>query len=952
MIKVKLKRIVMKKIIILAVGFLLLFEINLSAQTLEKHPDDKSVSRDLVLENGLKVLLVSDPKYNVSAASLEVQAGSLEDPKNRQGLAHFLEHMLFLGTEKFPDVEGFPVYLEKHGGYSNAYTMEDRTNYHIEVQHDAFKGALERFSRFFIDPLFSSEYIDKEINAVNSEHQKNLEQDAWRQFQLFRTFYRKDHPANHFSTGNAETLKGVTRDEFVSFYNRYYSANRMSLVLLSDKGLDELESMAREYFSPIKDNRLEPLTYDSHYLDSVQGVRIIRRDPVKDLRELALTFSIPDFVKYYSLKPDALIGFCIGHEGKGSLLSYLKARGLATGLGAGADYPTMNYGNFSIHIQLTQKGLENYRDVIRDCFSYIRLLKEQGIPEYVFKEIKHMAELDFTYSNKGEGAQRAAHLAENLTNYPAEMAESVDYIYDKFDPEVVESLISYLRPDNMLCMLTAEGFKTDKVEPYYKTGFSYNVEKGDFYASLLNPPMITGLSLPASNTFVPDDVTLLAGRPVNLISEPGLDLWYAQDTEFNMPKVSLRFRIRNQKDRVDAGYMTRLYLYADCINEELNEIAYPAGVAGLGYEFSADPEGLTIVINGYAPSVGKLLNEIGKRLKTLNISEEKFAAIKDIRMRGWKNFKMGEAWDVAREISRTIRKKTYFSPDDYLKEGGGLGLADLKKFVETLYDKTRIEGLVYGDITSEQAISLSRGLQSCIPSLPLNKEDTFKQGILVEKAKDPLTYIERLETNNSCLWRSVYLGSETPGLRMTARILDKFISPLFYAEMRTRQQLGYIVWAVAPEDNGQYYLFFVTQSESHPADLIRQKAEAFLSTLPARFAALSDEEFAEYKAAVREELLEKPKSIDEKRILLQALTFDYERDFDRLQESLDALEGLSRPQVAQLLTDILNPETRRITDILLFAKQHTIMNETKASFDSVESFKKGRAFVERTERSK
>jgi len=940
----------MKKIIVLALGLFFILEIAASAQTLKKHPDDESASRSFVLENGLKVLVVSDPKFNVSAASLEVQVGSLMDPKGRQGLAHFLEHMLFLGTGKFPDVEEFPQYLERHGGYQNAFTAEDHSNYHLEVQHDAFEGALDRFSHFFIDPLFSPEYIQREINAVHSEHQKNLEQDGWRQMQLLRSFYRKDHPANHFSTGNEETLKGVTQEEFKRFYNTYYSANRMSLVLLSDKDLDELESMTREYFLPIKNNNLEALTYDPHYLDKIEGLRIITCDPVKDLRELILTFAIPDFTRYYKVKPEQLIGFCIGHEGKGSLLSYLKEKGLATGLSAGAGYHTSDYGSFSIHIQLTPKGLEQYHDVIKYSFSFIRLLKEQGIAPHIFKEIQHIAELDFTYENKGEGAQRASNLAGNVSRYPVEIAESVDYMYDTLDPALVSSLLENLRPDNMLCMLTADGVETDSVEPYYGTKFSYNVERGDFYNSLLDPPLAKELSLPASNPFLPDDVTLLAERPVNLINEPGLELWYAQDVTFKMPKVSLMLRIQNPKKPVGPGYMTRLYLYAECVNEKLNEIAYPARVAGLAYDVSADMDGLTIVISGYTESARMLLDEIGQKLRTLDISEQQFADIKDRKLREWKNSEMGEAWDVARQVSRTIRKERYFSFDSLVKNGNPLTLKDLKKFTDTLYKKTRIEGLVCGNITAEEAVSLSRLLQSYIPSAPLDKKDVFKQRILVEKEKDPLTYIERLETNNSCLWRTIHLGSENATLRMAARVLDKFISPHFYAEIRTRQQVGYIVWTAAPEDNGQYYLFFVAQSESTPADQIRQKADLFMKGLPDEFEKLSDEEFAEYKAAVREGLLEKPKSIDENRVLLQALTFDYERDFDRLRNSLDALETLTRAQVAQLLSDIVNPETRKVTDILLFAKGHSMMDDTKASFDSIESFKKGREFVERPKR--
>ncbi len=937
----------MKKIITLILGWLLVFEIVVSAQTLEKHPDDESVSRHFVLENGLKVVLVSDPEFNLSSAALEVQAGSLMDPEDRQGLAHFAEHMLFLGNEKYPDVEEFPAYLDSHGGYANAYTAEAFTNYHFEVQHEAFEGALDRFSQFFISPLFSPEYVQREINVVHSEHQKNLEQDTWREMQLFRNFYKKDHPANHFSTGNLDTLKGITQEEFVRFYNKYYSANRMSLVLLSSKSLDELETMARQYFLPINSNHTDRTCYDPGYLDRIQGIRLIKRIPVKDLRSLTLSFAIPCFIKHFNVKPARLIAFCIGHEGEGSLLSFLKEQGLATGLSAGVGYPTLDYGRFLIDIQLTQKGLDRYREVIQYCFSYIRLLREKGIPDHTFREIQRMAELDFTYENKGEGAERASELASNMNRYPLEAAGSVDYLYETLDQGLVHSVLDHLRPDNMLCVLTAKGLETDSVEPYYNTKFSYHIERGDYYTSLLHPPKVKALSLPAPNRFVPDKVNLFAERPVNLIYEPGLELWYSQDVTFRRPKVSLIFRIQPPEDLVNPAYMTRLSLYAACVNEELNEMAYAAHEAGLRYNLSADLEGLTIIISGYAQSARMLLNEIGNGLKSLDVSEQQLAHIKERKLREWKNFKMEQAWEIARHISRRIRKETYFSFDSLVKEGKALDLMDLRQFADSLYKNTRIEGLVHGNITAKEAESLSLLLQTFIPSEPLDKDHTFEQAILVEKENDPLTYVERLETNNSCFWRTVHIGSESPELRMAARIIEKFISQPFYTEMRTRQQLGYIVWAVAPEDNGQYYLFFIIQSESHPADQIRERADVFINSLPAKFDQLSDEEFDEFKAAVRAELLEKPKSIDEKRVLFDRQTFEYDKDFDRRQENLEALQNLTRADVSALLSGVLNADSRKIVDILLFAKHHSIMDNTKPSIESIDSFKKGREFVPR-----
>ena len=112
----------------------------INSNPLDKHPLDKSEVRKLILDNGVRVYLLSDPSFNVSAASMVVETGSLENPDDRQGLAHFLEHMLFLGTEKYPDVDEYSTYLRTFGGHSNAYTASDHTNYQLQVLPDGFEG--------------------------------------------------------------------------------------------------------------------------------------------------------------------------------------------------------------------------------------------------------------------------------------------------------------------------------------------------------------------------------------------------------------------------------------------------------------------------------------------------------------------------------------------------------------------------------------------------------------------------------------------------------------------------------------------------------------------------------------------------------------------------------------------------------------------------------------------
>ena len=82
-----------------------------------------------------------------------------------------------------------------------------------------------------------------------------------------------------------------------------------------------------------------------------------------------------------------------------------------------------------------------------------------------------------------------------------------------------------------------------------------------------------------------------------------------------------------------------------------------------------------------------------------------------------------------------------------------------------------------------------------------------------------------------------------------------------------------------------------------------------------------------------------------------SLLFEYDKDFNRREEDLDALKSLTRARVEKILADAINPEKERIVDILLFAKQHNIKDTAKASIDSIDSFKTGRTFVARPERS-
>jgi insulysin len=204
--------------------------------------DDREFEH-MVLPNGLEALVISDPHTDESCCALDVHVGHFSDPNDIPGLAHFLEHLLFMGTAKYPVENSYSQFLSEHGGTSNAFTGNENTNFYFNVHSDHLFGALDRFAQFFISPLFLETCTMREMHAVDSEHKKNLQSDNWRFYQLQKDLADPTHPFSKFGTGNIDTLLhspaklGLNvRDVLIEFYGNYYSANIMKVVCLG-KGL-------------------------------------------------------------------------------------------------------------------------------------------------------------------------------------------------------------------------------------------------------------------------------------------------------------------------------------------------------------------------------------------------------------------------------------------------------------------------------------------------------------------------------------------------------------------------------------------------------------------------------------------------------------------------------------------------------------------------------------------
>ncbi|KAJ2209987.1 metalloprotease, partial [Coemansia sp. RSA 487] len=197
---------------------------------MEQSPNDHRQHRLIRLPNGLTALCTYDPLAETAASSLSVNVGAIADPPSFQGMAHFLEHMLFMGSAKYPDEDDYTSFISNHSGVYNAATAKDHTYYHFYIDNNALEGALDRLSWFFVHPLLNPDGVDREVNAVDSEYKGGLRNSGWRLFQLLCSLSNPEHPYSKFNVGNLETLRDAAlvanvslADEVRKFYNMYYS---------------------------------------------------------------------------------------------------------------------------------------------------------------------------------------------------------------------------------------------------------------------------------------------------------------------------------------------------------------------------------------------------------------------------------------------------------------------------------------------------------------------------------------------------------------------------------------------------------------------------------------------------------------------------------------------------------------------------------------------------------
>jgi insulysin len=898
-------------------------------------PNDHRCYLPLTLDNGLRVLLVEQPDAEKSAAAMAVNVGHFDDPSDREGLAHFLEHLVFLGSGEFPDAGSYQQFIASHGGSHNAWTGTEHSCFYFDIEHRHFPQGLHRFADMLGAPLFSDEAVDKERQAIEAEFSMKLKDDGRRIYQAHKESINPLHPFAKFSVGNLSTLDdrpGQTAQQAVrDFYQQQYSASRMTLVLVSAASLAEQQQWAMEFFSrlpshlPAKSSLSQPL-----YLAEHLGIQL-NIQPHKPTQRFVLSFALPDIQPWYRFKLVSFLAHLLGDEGPGSLLSGLKAKGWVNAMSAGGGIDGSNYKDFTLSFELMPEGMLQQEQILLESFSYLAMLKQHPFPQNLFSERQQLVQWSFIYQEVKAPLQLASDLAVNLQHYPIEDYVFGDYRMELPPPELYHQLLNYFSADNLRLMLIAPEVAVDRQARWYHTPYSQITVTPELLARLTQAPVKAEYRLPIHNPYLVEKLELLASdatveQPIRYFENDAMTLWFKPDAEFQSPKGHIFVQLTLPNTVQDLTQLALTKLWLELFLDQVNEQFYPATTAGLHYNLYVQQHGLTLHTSGLSGNQIALVKDLLEQLPRQQFQPDRFIEMQRQLVQHWQN--AARSKPISQLFSKLSALLQPLNPeaDQLAAILAATSVADFERFSAQMFAQLHLEAMMLGNWTEPNVQSLQQQLLQWLQQVPAICAKLPKQSYSTADLGPVWLDLPISQDDNALV---IYLPAQqrSPQSMALFMLMNHLVSPEYFHALRTEQQLGYLVGTgYVPMNLKPGIAFYVQSPKVAPADLYYATLifyRKFLEELPE----LTIEEFAELKQSLQGQIKERDNSLSSraKRVWLAIGQCDPECQLASLIQQ--QLEQLTLTQFIDFCYTLLAPDYDAIFLATGPAPEHSHMQQ-------------------------
>lgn len=870
----------------------------------------------VMLKNGLQVYLISDPFVQQSAAAVVVEAGFWEDPEEYPGMAHFVEHLLFMGTETYPKESEYSQFIKDNGGLENAFTTTDKTVYMFSVETQAYKPALDRFSHFFIDPLFSVSCVGRELHAVDQEHAKDIENDLERQYMVFKETGNPDHPNCNFSCGNQETLSRIPLSVLKDWYRAHYSANHMHLVMISSLPIAEMRNLAVTKFSPIASaTNWKKLPQASLLSDQQKGSMFFIK-PITDLKMLTLCWEIPSvFANNLDEKFPEFIAYILNREVKGSLLAKLKKENIAKSLSMYCRRLSKDQCLFSIDVFLTDSGLMQTDTVISYVFATLQRLKLELLDD-LFKEFKTICTQRLTYESMSHVFQKVTELAsdiiyEDFSTYPTKTRIPSLFNAEKFSKD----FLNVLNPSDCVYSLMADpdkmGVILDQKEQWMQVEYAVvpiDLKRLQKWRDVSVHPEIT---LPEANPYLQD----IQDNPILIYQDEGSEVYFKR-THSSANGLAFQFKSPFLDQTPKSAVLAELWLYA--LNDLLADDLCFASDAGIGINTDLNPLYLHFEIFGSNEKALLLTKKIFQAAKQISISEEKFQTYVSSLSTQYKNSSKKLALFQAQMEMESIISGNPCNQQRLLSLQS-LSWEDFLHFSEGFSQCLYTKAFLYVDLLQNQAIEFFQELQAILnaEAYPLIQHVEGKMLVLSD-LNNPSKLVLKTEQQGSGVVILLQEGSFNFEAKAVQKILSQALQTAFFETLRTQQQTAYIVNSCDQERENQLLQYFSVQSNTHTANDLLARFELFLKDFDKNLdIEISLERFETIRSSIISSLknMEKENFLDRLRTMF-ALSFYYQ-DFERIKKLTDSLHTLSYDRFCMIVHQMLSKDNPRRLAVLV-----------------------------------
>ena len=890
---------------------LFFFTLSISA-SINKAPSDTREYGTFTLKNGIEVVTVSDKNLATSAATLSVGVGQFQDPDDAQGIAHYLEHMIFMGSKKYKKPNEYMQFISENGGSTNAFTATEQTTYLFSINSDKFEAGLDRLSAAIKAPIFDPSMVEKEISAVNSEWLLARQTDQFVTQRTAAMTGNPDHPKTNLGVGNKDTLSDDREqllESLKDFYNKYYSANLMKLVLVGNQSPRELKSLARKYFEGIKNKKVErPLTKEKAYLSSnlLKNIFIKKR---AGSPSLSLEFPIRDNSSKWKSKPNSFVEKLLNSQEENTLMSYLVDEGFIESGNASIQSKVWGYdGSAFIDYILTEKGVENKNLILDLTFEYLNLIQSDGIIKEYFDEIKAINERNFIDFSAPRALAVAVGFGSQIFDVPVENLIDYSYLTEEYDEQAIKDLMSQLKPEFVRIYHLSTEENAD-IELKYADG-SYRTEpipaedisrwKTGIASLKLPEPMIILLDEPNENVIASSDYEI----PQKVYFNEGVQAYLSQSINHKNNKglmsINMMSPIFSNTAEIDAAMGIIFYHFIKS-NRRILQKAYQGG----GVSILPNPDNygnIGFFMAGRSMRQIGYANDLISKLMEFEIKDWEFKNAKEIILDQLESI---EEDDISSQLfvhDALINKTQKWTTKENIEATKKITYEDVQRIYQEFTNSIFLDIYAYGNYDPSEVVNFAKSARNIIgdTSQKIHWRDIPDFSVKTGTARMKKVSISK--DGVGLLDNYVYpVKSEEISIQLN--LINRLMRPTFFNELRTLQEVGYIASSFDSETNEYPTLSMLIVSDNTNLKDLKEKVMGFIYSFVVAFDQLPDSTIENTKKALLDEMNKIPENLGIEASQYFADWGEGNYSFDTKQKAKEYLENTTKQDLTNLIND-------------------------------------------------